>query len=639
MAHLTRGARRPHRIERGQGGALLTCPLEDDPEHALRRLWTDVDRLAATEGARPYTHVVAFGGTLPLLAAPTYAAWLAVPLITLLRGNDFDTGMFSVRRRNVVLDAIRDSRLVCVVASQNVERIRALAPGTQVRWITNGIDLSTWAAAAERAGSGPADCGAPSTSPPTASPSGSSASSSARRARCSSSTPSPRRASPSAVHVVLVGDADDEPLAWRGSPHDGDDHVVATSRSSTATSCSATTPPATSSRCRPSTTACPNVALEAAALGIPLLASDAGGLADLVIDGDNGFTFPAGDLSGCRRALDRAATATVAQLDALGAADGGRACSPRSPPSARRRVPRGAGERVVLHVVVAALIVVYAQGGGLGHLTRVRAALHTLGRHDEVTVMTSSPHGGDRRVMGAMQLWSVPAELAPQRDELRAQPDRGVEQLAPTELIVDAFPFGLVGELDRDTVPAGVPVTHLARLLHWSTYAESVGPPDHPLTFARTHVLEALHPDHLAFLRAQCADVETLELTDPPDHDASGFDGAPAPDLWIADSGRPRWLVVHSGPEDELDELVAYASEHAHRCGSDPQIAVVGPPPRGRDLYPAGPLFAGADRIYTAAGFNVMRQLAGMRDRHHVLPFPRRYDDQFERARRARAER
>ena len=43
------------------------------------------------------THVVAFGGFVPLLAAPTYAAWLNVPLVTLLRGNDFDLGLFDAR--------------------------------------------------------------------------------------------------------------------------------------------------------------------------------------------------------------------------------------------------------------------------------------------------------------------------------------------------------------------------------------------------------------------------------------------------------------------------------------------------------------------------------------------------------------
>jgi hypothetical protein len=104
--------------------------------------------------------------------------------------------------------------------------------------------------------------------------------------------------------------------------------------------------------------------------------------------------------------------------------------------------------------------------------------------------------------------------------------------------------------------------------------------------------------------------------------------------------------VVHGGPPDEIDELVAYAHDLATAESLDPSITVVaGPTASGAgradwfDWYPAWPLFALADRIVSAAGFNTMRQVAaaGATDRHHVLPFPRRFDDQFERARRARS--
>src|SRR5690349_10539239 len=92
VAHLTR-APVPWRTTPGEGGLLRTCPIEGDPEHALRRLWVDLSRDRGPDA--PLTHVVAFGGTLPLLAAPVFAAWLDAPLVTLLRGNDFDTGILS----------------------------------------------------------------------------------------------------------------------------------------------------------------------------------------------------------------------------------------------------------------------------------------------------------------------------------------------------------------------------------------------------------------------------------------------------------------------------------------------------------------------------------------------------------------
>src|SRR5262245_42586566 len=124
-----------------QHGALVTCPLEDDPEHALHRLAVDA---AARHAREPYSHVVAFGGTYPVLAAPVVAAWIERPLLTLLRGNDFDTGVFSLRRRGPLLDALRASACVSVVARRNLDRVRALVPGVEVRYVPNGIDASDW---------------------------------------------------------------------------------------------------------------------------------------------------------------------------------------------------------------------------------------------------------------------------------------------------------------------------------------------------------------------------------------------------------------------------------------------------------------------------------------------------------------
>lgn len=107
----------PWRVEREHGGRLLSAPLGDDSEHALRRLWTTI----TAENLTGHTHVVAFGGVYAPLAAPVLSALLGAPLVTLLRGNDIDVGVFSMRRRGAggrrgaaetagylaVLDAVR----------------------------------------------------------------------------------------------------------------------------------------------------------------------------------------------------------------------------------------------------------------------------------------------------------------------------------------------------------------------------------------------------------------------------------------------------------------------------------------------------------------------------------------------------
>ena len=51
----------------------------------------------------------------------------------------------------------------------------------------------------------------------------------------------------------------------------------------------------------------PNVLLAALALGVPVLAADAGGMPELVRDGENGLLFAAGDLEACRSAIEHAA--------------------------------------------------------------------------------------------------------------------------------------------------------------------------------------------------------------------------------------------------------------------------------------------------------------------------------------------
>ena len=132
---------RLHRWEerRQAGGRYLACPAGGDPAHALNRLWARLERESA-----PYTHLVAFGGAVPLLAAPVYAAWMGCPLISLLRGNDLDTALFHPARAQVLARALAASTLVGCVSLGQVRKVQALYPGIQARWIPNGIDLDDW---------------------------------------------------------------------------------------------------------------------------------------------------------------------------------------------------------------------------------------------------------------------------------------------------------------------------------------------------------------------------------------------------------------------------------------------------------------------------------------------------------------
>ncbi|HWS39502.1 MAG TPA: glycosyltransferase family 4 protein [Actinoplanes sp.] len=303
VVHLSR---RP--ISQTVGGTRVV-PLGEDPEHALRQLWTTLE-----PSMGDYSHVVAFGGTYPLLSAPVYAAWAELPLITLLRGNDFDTGMFSLRRQSVVLEALRASAHVCVVASGTAPLVSAVARDTPVTWVANGIDMDEWALLpSER-----------------------------RRAASwrAANVPDGRRTlgvigqlkskkgvrllldalslgeSLTRFHLILAGELEPSVEHWLAAhPDISYDILPFQDRFSLLgvyAACDLVALPSFYD-------GLPNVALEAAALGIPLLTSDAGGLADLV-DDTIGFRFPAGDPHACRAAVHQAAQATGTTLASLGAA-------------------------------------------------------------------------------------------------------------------------------------------------------------------------------------------------------------------------------------------------------------------------------------------------------------------------------
>jgi len=234
------------------------------------------------------------------------------------------------------------------------------------------------------------------------------------------------------------------------------------------------------------------------------------------------------------------------------------------------------------------MIVYYAVGGGLGHVTRARRVLDAL-RIDDAVIVASAR--ADERVTGRY----------PVVDSLQS--------LSPERIIVDAFPLGLRGEL----AGVDVPLDYVARLLRWDEYRRCV---PHPLPrFGTTYLVEPVTHE------VPSDRVIELRLSVEDRHSCLSY---------------PYWLVVHSGPEDEVRELMAYAEELQRIEGDESRIVVVSQCGIGIDVIPAYSLFANAKRIVSAAGFNVMLETEPYRHKHHVVPMPRRFDDQFARAARRR---
>lgn len=130
-----------HRVT--SSGSHLRVPPDADAAHTLNLLW---NRLESVLDLSATTHVVAFGGTLPFLAAPVFAAWMARPLVTMIRGNELDAGLFDPRRRSILDDALRRSAAVCTVTTSQSEKIQALHPDVRTHVVANGIDFELWMA-------------------------------------------------------------------------------------------------------------------------------------------------------------------------------------------------------------------------------------------------------------------------------------------------------------------------------------------------------------------------------------------------------------------------------------------------------------------------------------------------------------
>ena len=122
-------------------GRLIVVPASDSPAHSLNLLF---NYISDPSNNLKYTHIAAFGGAIPMLALPVFKVWMGLKAVTLLRGNDFDIGVFQSGKRQILFDALKASDAVCVLYSEAVKRVSSLISDAKVFCIPNGIDTEDW---------------------------------------------------------------------------------------------------------------------------------------------------------------------------------------------------------------------------------------------------------------------------------------------------------------------------------------------------------------------------------------------------------------------------------------------------------------------------------------------------------------
>jgi hypothetical protein len=269
------------------------------------------------------------------------------------------------------------------------------------------------------------------------------------------------------------------------------------------------------------------------------------------------------------------------------------------------------------------MLLYYAVGGGLGHLTRASAIINYLQvPSNEVLVLTASPFAS--MYFSDLPLLTLPKHLQNNPEFYEIWLQQQCKKCQFTNIWVDSFPCGILGEL-HCLQKFDLQAIYLARILDWNNYKGLI---KHEPIFQKIWQLEDLEDEHLHFIENLGNDVENFDFSYPKiETKSSLFD-------------ENDWLIVHSEPANEVAELLAYAYEQAEMEKQKPRFCVISPikeldtivPYEHFDLFPAYPYFQQAGRIFTACGFNSMQQTKDFAYKHHFLPFRRRFDNQFLRA-------
>ncbi|WP_417763062.1 glycosyltransferase family 4 protein [Shewanella sp.] len=111
--------------------------LADNAAHGLNLLWHEV-------AEQSFDAVVGYGFPWAMHGARIFAAWKQLPLLSCIRGNDFDVNILDPRRSAALMEILTASRLVLTVSQDKASRIKALFPQVNVANMGNGIDLSQW---------------------------------------------------------------------------------------------------------------------------------------------------------------------------------------------------------------------------------------------------------------------------------------------------------------------------------------------------------------------------------------------------------------------------------------------------------------------------------------------------------------
>lgn len=266
----------------------------------------------------------------------------------------------------------------------------------------------------------------------------------------------------------------------------------------------------------------------------------------------------------------------------------------------------------------------YVVGGGLGHLSRIAAFIFTKSfNKNSCFILTNSPFA--KKLFNKLNIITLASALAKNKTKLTGYIQKVIDNESWQDIYIDTFPFGILGELQKVNF-GSVSLHYIARYVkqhNYFAYAENCN-----LFFKKTYIVDFLSVEQEHFIKKFSKKTISLSLKyqiNKPDKQT----------LKSFSTVKSNWLIVHSSPKEELAVLIEQAKDLARIQNSSPRLLVISQEVvedkelKYLDYFPAYNLFPYADKIFTACGYNLMKQTQKFRNKHIGIPFLRKYDDQF----------
>jgi len=269
-------------------------------------------------------------------------------------------------------------------------------------------------------------------------------------------------------------------------------------------------------------------------------------------------------------------------------------------------------------------ILYYAIGGGAGHLSRCCKVVDFLNlSKSDITILGSSKHS--EKISSGVQFIDV---TGIEKENMHQFIEKTIRSNSFDQLIVDAFPTGIFGELAKCKI--NIPIIYIARLLN-NRYLTKHPIPDN-FIWSETLITETLTSKQIDIISKHSMSIRKFAYNPLTNQ------------LKLPLTKKEKWIVVHSEPAEECEELCKFAEEIAEIENTQIQLFVFC---LCEFSYKqaiiikntlAYQYFEDADRIITACGYNTMLECTEYTDKHMFIPFERKYDDQFLRATLKRAD-